>query len=329
MPRVSIIIPAYNSEESVERAIDSVLEQTYDGEMEILVIDDDSDDNTRAVVSSIAARNRQVVLMKNQRAKGPSGARNTGLLAARGEFIAFLDSDDLWLGNHLEEGMGFLETHDEIDVVFFNFEKYDRDSGRRISDWFSERKFLQTLRVKKLDDGFYMVCDDLFSALLDESFMHLQSMIVRDSTRNGVLFNERVHRSEDRDFAMRLWTESGARVAYKNVITGIYYRHQDSLTADSLNNSVLSLQDQILLLEQYLADQELDYGLAPRLVKLLRQKYLALSYCYRRLGLLGLAVRAVLDSRRYGNSPRQVEQLAKIVITRMSRGFPRRGGPSA
>ena len=86
-PRISVIIPAYNAEIFVADAINSVLAQKYNQEAEIIVVDDSSSDNTRAVVTAIAEHSPQIKLFSNERKKGPSGARNTGLLKAGGEYF--------------------------------------------------------------------------------------------------------------------------------------------------------------------------------------------------------------------------------------------------
>ena len=88
---VSVIIPTYNRADTVRRSIDSALEQTY-SLIEVIVVDDGSTDATREVLSGYGNRIRAIY----QDNGGPSVARNTGVAAARGEFIAFLDSDDTW-----------------------------------------------------------------------------------------------------------------------------------------------------------------------------------------------------------------------------------------
>src|SRR5262245_45803696 len=109
-PRVSVIVPAFNAEAYISNAINSILGQTaFADELEILIVDDRSTDNTRQVVADLNAAYPQVKLLINERSRGPSGARNTGLLQARGEYIAFLDADDLWHDDHLAKGIPFLE----------------------------------------------------------------------------------------------------------------------------------------------------------------------------------------------------------------------------
>lgn len=138
-PKVSVIIPAFNAEFCIAAAIRSVLEQRFNLEIEIIVVDDGSSDGTAKVVSELSSEHHQIRLYKNIRSKGPSGARNTGLIHSTGEYVAFLDADDLWLNNHLIEGIHFLESNLNVDVVLYNFEIREFQTQKLISDWFSEK----------------------------------------------------------------------------------------------------------------------------------------------------------------------------------------------
>lgn len=111
-PLVSAIIPAYNCERYVGRAIRSVLAQTYP-HVECIVVDDGSTDGTASVIESFGDQVRRIA----QRNAGASVARNAGIAAARGRYIAFLDSDDYWLPNKLELQVSiFLEDPDLVLV---------------------------------------------------------------------------------------------------------------------------------------------------------------------------------------------------------------------
>ncbi|MGE5294770.1 MAG: glycosyltransferase family 2 protein [Solirubrobacterales bacterium] len=100
---MSVIIPTFNRAKVVTRAIDSVLEQTY-RRREVIVVDDGSTDNTAEVLRSYGDR----IVCIHQKNAGPSAARNRGIRESKGEFIAFLDSDDLWLATKLERQSALL-----------------------------------------------------------------------------------------------------------------------------------------------------------------------------------------------------------------------------
>ncbi|MBL1211026.1 glycosyltransferase family A protein [Geminocystis sp. GBBB08] len=106
-PFISVIIPAFNAEKYLKDAIESVIKQNYQP-LEIILIDDGSTDNTAKVTKSF--QNIKYIYQENS---GPAIARNNGIKIAKGEFIAFLDADDLWTDNHLELLVScFKKTHD-------------------------------------------------------------------------------------------------------------------------------------------------------------------------------------------------------------------------
>lgn len=107
IPDVSVIIPTYNRITMLEEALTSLYAQEYDGTVEIIVIDDNSQDNTPNVIRENHPDIHLIALPAN---KGPSNARNQGILAAKGEFIAFLDSDDLWEPDYLQSQMTLLRS---------------------------------------------------------------------------------------------------------------------------------------------------------------------------------------------------------------------------
>jgi glycosyltransferase involved in cell wall biosynthesis len=110
---ISVIIPAYNAEKYLSAAVSSILSQGYAG-LEILVVDDGSEDGTAALAGTFGPPVRSLT----QPHTGAASARNLGLSAARGSLIAFLDADDLWSPDKLSLQVAALSAHPEIDVVF-------------------------------------------------------------------------------------------------------------------------------------------------------------------------------------------------------------------
>ena len=100
-PLVSVIIPTFNRANLISRAISSVCSQSYQN-LEVIVVDDNSQDNTAEVVREIAAGDSRINYYRHSNNLGGSAARNTGIEQATGEYIAFLDSDDIWLPQKLE-----------------------------------------------------------------------------------------------------------------------------------------------------------------------------------------------------------------------------------
>lgn len=115
--KISVVIPMFNSEESIERALDSVVNQSFRA-YEIIIINDGSTDGSLAIVENYRKKSPDTVLkIVSQGNSGVSKARNAGMRAASGDYIALLDADDEWLPNKLEMQMNVLEQHGDIDFL--------------------------------------------------------------------------------------------------------------------------------------------------------------------------------------------------------------------
>jgi len=113
-PKISVIIPTYNREEFIGAAIDSVLNQSF-VDFELIVVDDGSTDMTKAIIYSYSDERLIYIYQKNQ---GRSAARNRAIELARGEYIAFLDSDDFYLPNKLQQQMDYMRQNEHVDMVY-------------------------------------------------------------------------------------------------------------------------------------------------------------------------------------------------------------------
>lgn len=116
MPKVSILTPAYNSAKYLPETIESVLAQTFQ-DFEMIIVDDGSTDNTKEVVEAYVKNYPGKIRYIYQQNAGPAAARNTAIKNSTGEYLALLDSDDLWFPNRLEEGVKILDTHPEVGLV--------------------------------------------------------------------------------------------------------------------------------------------------------------------------------------------------------------------
>ncbi|WP_050638536.1 glycosyltransferase family 2 protein [Candidatus Stoquefichus sp. SB1] len=119
---VSIITPAYNCEEFIEETIDSVLNQTYQN-WEMIIIDDCSTDKTSVLVNKYSLEDSRIKLVSLNKNGGVSNARNIGLSKAQGSFVAFLDSDDIWAKNKLENQISFMEKNDYY-ITYSSYAKF-------------------------------------------------------------------------------------------------------------------------------------------------------------------------------------------------------------
>lgn len=113
-PLISVITPAYNAEKTIERTIRSVLNQTYTN-FEFLIVNDGSQDKTLEMISRFQDQRIKVFSQTNQ---GHSATRNRGILEATGEYITFLDADDIWVSDKLEAQLNALQKNPQADIVY-------------------------------------------------------------------------------------------------------------------------------------------------------------------------------------------------------------------
>lgn len=159
MPKFSVIIPAYNCEKFVGEAIESVFNQTY-LDLEIIVIDDGCTDSTKSVIKQYVSDKLVYIFQENQ---GVSTARNRGIDIAKGEYIAFLDCDDLWLPEKLEKQLELLEKKPQIALVFSDC--YIIDSAGNI--------------LKRSFDKGRPPRGEVFNELLMENFIPIPTVVIR------------------------------------------------------------------------------------------------------------------------------------------------------
>lgn len=128
---ISVVMPLYNKAEQVEASLRSVLAQTYK-DFEIVVVDDGSTDGSAEKVESLGIENLRLIRQKNA---GVSAARNRGIEEARGEFVAFLDADDLWKPDYLATQFDQIQKYTECDVFATNYEFMDSDGAISITQF--------------------------------------------------------------------------------------------------------------------------------------------------------------------------------------------------
>jgi teichuronic acid biosynthesis glycosyltransferase TuaG len=170
MPLVSIITPSWNVERLIGETISSVQAQTL-GDWELLIADDCSTDSTPAVIESYAAKDPRVKLIRQPRNGGPALARQAAIEQAQGRFIAFLDSDDLWLPAKLEHQIAFAREH-RAALSFTAFRRISEDGS---------------VTGRLIDVPASLTYDQL---LKNTSIATLTALIDRDIAGNIVMKNE-------------------------------------------------------------------------------------------------------------------------------------------
>ena len=131
---VSVITPAYNASEYIGETIESVLNQSYTN-WEMLIVDDCSKDNTVEIVSKYSEKDNRIKLLKHTENQGVAATRNTALKEAKGDYIAFLDSDDMWHSEKLLKQLVFMEENQYV-LTYTGYQKYmseTKENGKVIT----------------------------------------------------------------------------------------------------------------------------------------------------------------------------------------------------
>lgn len=132
-PLVSVVMPAYNCDRFIEAAITSVINQTY-GNWELIIIDDGSSDSTCSVAESFSKEDKRISIVKNPNNMGVAKTRNRGLDLAKGDYVALLDSDDLWCSDKLEKQIA-LAKKANADIVYCSYAIIDECGNKRCDDF--------------------------------------------------------------------------------------------------------------------------------------------------------------------------------------------------
>ncbi len=128
MPEISVVVPAYQAEKYLEICVESILAQTFK-DFEVILVDDGSTDGTAELCHKLEVRDKRVRFIQHTRNKSQSAARNTGIMAARGKYVAFVDDDDLILENMLERCHDAAERWDADVVDTKCYIKSEADNG--------------------------------------------------------------------------------------------------------------------------------------------------------------------------------------------------------
>jgi glycosyltransferase involved in cell wall biosynthesis len=218
MPQVSVIIPAWNAAAFILFAVDSVLAQTFD-DFEVIVINDGSPD-TAALERAVAPyRQHPRVRYVAQENQGPGGARNTGVLAARGVYVAFLDADDWWAPSYLSTQLEHMRANPGLDLVYC-------DARLVGSSPLAGRTYMETTPSEgpvTLESLVALRCNVPTTCTLAR----------REAVIRGGLFDPQLRRCEDFDLWLRM-SAGGSRFGYHRAVLAHHRYHGESAAADGV-----------------------------------------------------------------------------------------------
>lgn len=163
---ITVIMPAYNAAKTIRESVNSVIAQTVK-DWELIVIDDGSTDNTVAVLTELADCDSRIRFFQNEKNRGVSYTRNRAITLAKGEWIAFLDSDDIWQPQKLEKQLTLVKKHPEM-VVCYTASSFIDESGNPF-------KYVMQA-VERLD----------YKTLLHKNIMSCSSVMIRSSVMKNI-----------------------------------------------------------------------------------------------------------------------------------------------
>lgn len=224
-PLVSVIMPAYNAEKFIEKAIMSVIAQTYTN-WELIVIDDGSKDATAEIVIQLAQQDSRIVFYANEKNMGVARTRNRGFDLAKGEYVALLDSDDIWLEEKLEKQLAlFSET--DADIVYTSYGIIDVE----------DKKYKEDYLVPPQTD---------FEKMLGENHIGCSTVVLKKSVTDKYRFNENFYH-EDYVLWMQLLKDSHRAHGLTEVL--VQYRFYPGSRAA---NKFKSAQKRWIIYREYL-----------------------------------------------------------------------------
>lgn len=225
--KVSVIIPAYNTAKYIRETLESVFAQTFKN-FEVIVVNDGSSDTKEFEHELMPYLDRIVYI--NQENRGASAARNVGIYRAGGEYIAFLDSDDIWLPSFLESQMDLLQEDPRLDFVYADGVIIGESLfvGRRMMELYP--------------------CNGAVtfeSLLVDQCHVTTSGVVARkQSLVDGGLFDENISHAEDYDLWLRV-AHRGARITYQRKVLWKYRSRSGSLS--TLKDKMLAGEAAVLI----------------------------------------------------------------------------------
>lgn len=228
---VSVVIPTYNRAYCIKIAIESVLVQDYE-KMEIIVVDDASTDNTEEVIQSI--NDSRIRYIRNKENCGAAASRNRGIGMAKGVYIAFQDSDDIWQEGKLKKQIELIQKKN-YGMVYAGFEQKCVNGGK--------------IRIPRDDMPQEMLSGEVYPYLLSESYIGTPTMVIQKEILKEINgFDENMKNYEDYDLALRI--AKNYKIGYINEVLIKSETSENSIDGNIIQGIISSAY----LLRKYEAD---------------------------------------------------------------------------
>lgn len=304
----SVIIPTFNRREQIGLAIMSVLAQAG-VEIEIIVVDDGSTDDTAHWLASEYV-GQPVRVIPNKRKKGPAGARNTGILAAKGDLIALLDSDDCFLSGHLAECQQVFATFHEVEVIFGRA-IYEKD-GKPVDYMGPNFDYKLSHAPIAIDAVEVKVFSNFFTHLLQYGcFFNLSTVVLKTAVAQE-LMNEELRIAEDYEYWVRL--SRTHRFACLNRPQIRYILHEKNISFEQMGSTADNAPSLIAAYKTMLAYPELDKKQQWLIKNNIADVLFSWAYRCRKQWQLSEAGCLHLQSLRFGKRWENVVALFKLLL---------------
>jgi len=267
-PGISVVIPTYNRAGCISEAIDSVLAQTR-ADFEIIVVDDGSTDATQEVLARYGNRIRYIY----QENAGVSAARNRGVREARGEWVAFLDSDDEWLPEKLDRQTACLAIYPDVIGIVSDVQMIVGEISQRLFD----------IRNFRLPDADYAKLDRPLVSVYEVNYFPSSFMFRRDALMAAGLFDEKLSFCEDIDLCGRL-ALLGAWGIVRMPLVRLMRKSSENLSAQHLEDVLKTPRTLISIYSGLLERGDLSGAEVAYLKRKLSQQYFVLGYEQMRQG---------------------------------------------
>lgn len=279
MPRVSVVIPTYNRAHLITDSVKSVLNQTY-RDFELIVVDDGSKDNTAEVLGGYKGSIKYI----RQENAGVSAARNRGITEARGDYIAFLDSDDMWFENKLELQMSFFSKHPDIVMVCGNGVYLDgKDAGKPV---------IKQGRAEGYEKDFISLKDAFYRFPIRTSTMVAKKDVLLDAG----MFNTLYVVAEDMELVFKILLTCG-RSGFVNAPLYKLRKGDESLSTNEVRKQLWSIR---VLEELFLGNHAIKGILTNKEVTdRLAYRYYHLAQAYSKQGDRSEALNALKKALSY------------------------------
>lgn len=229
-PLVTIIMPVYNGEKYIKESLESILEQTYQN-WELIIVNDASTDSSAKIALQYVKKDKRIKLTSHKKNRYRAAALNTGIRMAKGEYISFLDADDLYFEDKTEKQVDFLEKNPAIDMVYGDSEIFDEDGKKSLNKSIDFKKDPRELLLD-VSDKQIVPSTSAWSILRyknEAKGIPGCSVMIRKKIFENISFDENLKTAQDYDFWFQ-FIGRGYKMAKMPILTYRYRHHSEQIS---------------------------------------------------------------------------------------------------